>query len=81
MYYLAKDQQCFLVDLLPMSPPMPKATQIQCDEGNSRIPIAEYHMEYQGHTSFTALLCEDIQDTLWIVAVSMSKVHQANSGS
>ena len=48
MHSLAKDDQCFLVDLLPPPPPIPKAIQIQCDDGDRRLPlsvaIAEYHM-------------------------------------
>ena len=48
MHSLAKDQLCFLTDLLPPSPPIPKATQIQCDEGDNklalRLAIADYHM-------------------------------------
>ena len=48
MYSLALDQQSFLVDLLPLSPPTQKATKTQCDEGGSRLAlklsIAEYHM-------------------------------------
>ena len=48
MHLLTKDQQCFLVYLLVLPPPIPKATQIQCDEGDSRlaltIAIAKYHM-------------------------------------
>ena len=45
---LVKDLQCFIIDLLPLSPPIPKTTQKQCDEGVSRLAlrlaIAEYHM-------------------------------------
>ena len=41
---LKKDQQCFLVDLLPLLPPFPKAVQVQHDEDSKlalRLAIAE----------------------------------------
>ena len=51
MFSLMNYQQCFLMDLLPPPPPIPKATQIECDEGENKLslrwPIAEYHMAEQ----------------------------------
>ena len=48
MCSLPKDQQCFLVDLLPLPPCIPKVTQIKYDKGDSRLTlrlsIAKYHM-------------------------------------
>ena len=48
MLSLAMDQHDFLVDLLPLLPPISKTTLIQCDEGDSklalRFAIAEYHI-------------------------------------
>ena len=54
--------------MLPSLPAIPKATQIQCDEGDSRLALrlarAEYHMVepktkisvFQGDTSLATLL-------------------------
>ena len=46
MCLLAKDQHCFLVNLSPPLLPIPKATQIQCYEGDSclalRLAITEH---------------------------------------
>ena len=48
VHSLTKDQQCFLTDLWPWPPPIPRTTQIQCDIGDSklalRLTIAEYHI-------------------------------------
>ena len=48
MGLLAKHQQCFLVELLSLPPPIPKGTQIQYDEGDNRLvlrlAIAKFHM-------------------------------------
>ena len=48
MGVLAKDQKCYLVDVLPLPVSIPKATQIQFDEVNCRLAlilaIAEYYM-------------------------------------
>ena len=49
--HVAKYQHCFLVELLPPPQPIPKATQIQCYKGDSRLvlrlAIAEYHVTEQ----------------------------------
>ena len=75
MHLLAKDQHCFLVDLLPPPPPMLKDIQIQYDRDNRlalRLATAEYHMAdpkikisiLEGDTPLATLLCKDIQEKL-----------------
>ena len=68
MCSLSKYQQCFLVNLLPLPPPIPNATQIQYNKGDSRLAprlaIAKYNMAeskhkisvFHRHTSLSAPL-------------------------
>ena len=48
MNSLEIDQQCFLMNLLPLPPPIPKGMQIQCNESDSilalSLAVAEYPM-------------------------------------
>ena len=43
---LVKDQHCFLMDLLPLPLPIPKATQTQCDGGDSRLALKLAMIKY-----------------------------------
>ena len=70
MCSLEIDQQCFLINLFSPTPLIPKATQIQYDEGDSRLAfrlaIAEHHMAepkvfFQRDTPLATLLCKNIQ--------------------
>ena len=53
MCSLAVNQQCFLIDLWSPPPPIPRAIQIQQDEGDSklalRLAIAKYHIAGPKH--------------------------------
>ena len=69
MQSLTKDQQCFLVDLLPVPLPILKTTQIQCDKGHSRLAlrsaIADYHvLELKHKLHFLSRRCSFNHSTL-----------------
>ena len=48
MYFIDKRSTMYFMDLYPPTAHIPRATQIQCDEGDSKsalgLVIAEYHM-------------------------------------